>query len=136
MTKNIILQASYPILDSEDVLSIRVYAPNDERPPSPEELMTHLGMTQQEAEKAAQEENPTPDRRICWALAINKQYVKEGYSIGIDDMQAMLLTMQAIMSEIERLENEIGKKCEYSFAQHTSIIYKPPWAKLHKDANP
>jgi hypothetical protein len=126
-----ILMASYPLQDSKEVLKIAVFAPINEPLPGKQELIETLEISESEAEQWLADiqasEATQASRRVYWTMSAPEYVSEKKYSVGIDDMQAMLLAMQAIAQEIRDWEQESCMKCEFNFADDVKIIYSPAW---------
>ena len=126
-----ILTASYPLLDSNEVLKIAIYAPINEPLPGKEELIESLEISEDEAEEWLTDikasELAQPSRRVYWTLSAPEYTSEKKYSVGVDDLQAVLLAMQSIAQEIREWETESCMKCEFTFSEDINIIYSPRW---------
>jgi hypothetical protein len=125
------LTAAYPIIDSKKKLQITIFAPINEPTPNKNELVKELKISEQEAELLVQDiqasEATQASRRVYWTMSAPEYVSEKKYSVGVDDMQALLLAMQAIAQEIRDWEQESCMKCEFTFADDVKIIYSPAW---------
>jgi len=130
MSQTPLLQAQYPIANTDDYLTVRIAHPVSLPPMTAAELATYTkdqgerwsttALAQWAADLAAQS-----DIKVAWTLTA-PDYSKEGYAIGVDALQATLLAFQNIAAAITAWERATGHACEYHFGTDLAITHTSP----------
>lgn len=128
MDESFTLSAKYPITNTNDYLEILVSKPEFMPPLTREELIQSLGthvLSEEELADWVDRAKDDTSKKVTWKITA-PDFVRDGYTCGLDDLQAMLLALQSIDLAITDWEHETHNRCDYTFSIATKIITQLP----------